>query len=342
MQDKGKAPQFADIYGFQPLMSAFQRARRAKRGKGSEPEFYINLEKNILQLSRELRTRNYRPDPYRYFFLRKPKERIVSEASFRDRIVHHSLVGALEPVFERIFIEHSYACRKGKGTHRAIKMAKKLSRKFKYYLKLDIEKYFDNIRHDILLKLLSNQVNDQGIIWLCNILMREANVPGVPENEQRGLPIGNLTSQFWANVYLDPSDHIIICKHGVGGYLRYMDDMLLFGNSKNELWKAESDIRLYLNNFLNLQVKQNRTVIAPVTEGIPWLGFRVYSGLIRLDRSARKRFARKLASSQKRAGQSMHSDEKEVSRSASLCGHTVHANCRMLRRNIIKHIDIYC
>jgi hypothetical protein len=328
-------PRFLDVYSFPSLLAAFHRARRAKRGKGQEPAFYLDLEGNLLRLSDELRTRAYRPDPYRYFTLRTTKERVVSEASFRDRIVHHSLVAALEPVFEDRFIETSYACRKGKGTDAALARAQEEARRCHYFLKLDVSKYFDSIRHDVLLELLSQEIEDEGILWLCGVLMRQACVPGVDPDEHRGLPIGNLTSQFWANVYLDPVDHLVVGLPGVHAYLRYMDDQLLFGDDKEALWAAEEFIRTYAADRLCLTIKDRATVLAPVSEGMPWLGFRVYPGLVRLAQPSKVRFMRKLQTSVDQAAASVLADEGEVSRSASLCGHVAHANTRSLRRSIL-------
>jgi len=181
------------VYSFSSLLAAFRRARRAKRGKGGEPEFYLHLEENLLQLSEQLRDRTFRPDQYRYFPLRTPKNRVVSEASFRDRIVHHSLVGALEPVCEQRFIDTSYACRKNKGAHLALSDAQAAARRFPYFLKLDFEKYFDSIRHDVLTELLAARIADDGILWLCRVLMEQAQVPGI-DRASTGMPFRRCSS----------------------------------------------------------------------------------------------------------------------------------------------------
>ena len=331
-----KVPTFQDVYSFSSLLAAFRKARRAKRGKGGEPEFYLHLEENLLRLSQQLQERSFRPDPYRYFPLRTPKNRVVSEASFRDRIVHHSLVGVLEPVFEARFIETSYACRKEKGVHLALKDAHKAARRFPYFLKLDFEKYFDSIQHDVLLDLLREQVADLGILWLCELLMLEAQVPGVGTAERRGLPVGNLTSQFWANVYLDPLDHVASGLPGVRGYLRYMDDLLLLSEKKAALWGAFEAVSDFAQQELRLQLKGEATVVAPVTEGIPWLGFRVFPGIVRLKHESKGRFHRKLDASMTAASESLSGEQDEVARAASLCGHVAHGNTRALRRALIR------
>ena len=259
----------------------------------------------------------------------------MSEASFRDRIVHHSLVGALEPIFERRFVGTSYACRKDKGVHLALKDARIGTRRFPFFLKLDFEKYFDSIRHDVLLDLLQQQVADPGVLWLCELLMMEAQVPGVGMDERRGLPIGNLTSQFWANVYLDPLDHVACGLPGVKACLRYMDDLLLLAEDKAALWSALDAISDFAGQKLRLHLKHNATMVAPVTEGIPWLGFRVFPGTVRLKHESKVRFYKKLSASMTGASKSPWDERDEVARAASLCGHVAHANTRSLRRAMI-------
>jgi len=186
---------YDDVHGFSPLLRAFRRARRAKRGKGAEPAFYCDLEAELLELSEALRTYRYCPDPYRYFRLRNTKERLVSEASFRDRVVHHSLVAAQEVLFESRFIDHSYACRKGKGVHAAVRRVHRLAKHNRYALRLDVRKYFDHLDHGVLQSLLARRIDDAGILWLTDTILAHACVPSVPFSERRGIPIGNLTSQ---------------------------------------------------------------------------------------------------------------------------------------------------
>jgi hypothetical protein len=335
-QPEPQTPTYRDVYSFSSLLAAFRRARRAKRGKGGEPEFYLHLEENLLRLSEQLRDRTFRPDPYRYFPLRTPKNRIVSEASFRDRIVHHSLVGALEPVFEQRFIDTSYACRKNKDAHLALRAAQTGARRFRYFLKLDFEKYFDSIRHEILCDLLASHISDNGILWLCELLMKEARVPGVERDERRGLPIGNLTSQFWANVYLDPLDHVICGLPGVGTSLRYMDDLLLLAEDKAVLRCALDVISDFASQRLQLRLKDAATVVAPVTEGIPWLGFRVFPGTVRLNHNTKTRFIRRVSACMSVAAASPWDEEDQVPRAGSVCGHVGHASSRALRQSIMQ------
>jgi len=338
MPKKPLPPTFEYVLRFDALLSAFRRARRAKRGKGGEPAFYRDLESNLLRLSQELRDHTYRPDPYRYFRLWNKKERVVSEASFRDRVVHHSLVAALEPTFEALFIRHSYACRKGKGMHAAMVAARRLAAAFPYFLKLDVRKYFDCVSHDVLLEMLACEVADDGLLWLCRVLLDGADVPNAA-GAPRGLPIGNLTSQFWANVYLNALDHYIRDDLDCGSYLRYMDDLVLFAHRKERLWGWAAAIRTFCRDRLRLELKDEVTVLAPVNEGVPWLGFRVHPGLVRIDAAGRRRFVRKLEASWIRAGEGLLCEEVERDRAASLCGHLHLANGMALRQSVVFRLD---
>jgi RNA-directed DNA polymerase len=325
----------AKIASFQSLLAAFGKARRAKRGKGGEPEFYRDLEANLLRLSADLAAETWRPQPYRFFHIWHGKDRVVSEAAFADRVVHHALVGALEPLFEPGFIDQSYACRTGKGAHAAVDQAHALARSGTYFLKLDIRRYFDHISYAKLLELLAKRVEDPAVLRLCSTIMAGAHLPHLPDSTDRGLPIGNLTSQFWANVYLDPLDHLAEAMLGRGNYLRYMDDMLGFANTKAELWEFLDTAKAVVEGDLHLTLKAQATILGPVTEGIRWLGHRVFPGTIRLDHASRRRFARKLSNSAQRLEADPDQALVESARASSLCAHVGHANSLRLRQAIL-------
>jgi len=333
------SPVYKNVYSFSKLYEAFCKARRAKRGKGGEPAFYRNLEDELSRLSVEIENRTYRPLPYRYFKLKNKKERTVSEAAFRDRVVHHSLVSAIEPVFERDFIAHSYACRKGKGSHKAVFRARKLAGSHRYFLKMDVAAYFDNVDHGILMSLLSERIDDQGILWLCRELLDGSNVPAAKYGEHKGLPIGNLTSQFWANVYLDPIDKLVTSSLGQSTYLRYMDDMLVFDEDKDGLWELSAGVRSFLRDKLALRLKDKATMVAPITEGVPWLGFRVFPGIVLADRCAKRRLSRKLKKSLVNAARDWRREDSAVAVAASLCGHLSQANTLRFRRGVLERLE---
>jgi len=188
---------------FSNLYAAWKKAFKSTK-TAEAYEYSFHLERNLFALQAELGSGSYLPGAYRYFSITDPKKRIISVAPFRDRIVHHALVNILEPIYERSFFCHSYATRKNKGVHKAISQAQVYLRKNCWYLKMDIAKYFDSIDHNILFELLYRKIKDECILSVCRKIMDKGG------DGKRGLPIGNLTSQFWANVYLDRFDHFII------------------------------------------------------------------------------------------------------------------------------------
>jgi RNA-directed DNA polymerase len=280
---------FDQICSFANLHEAY---RKAIRGSGKTEEacrFSFYLEKELLQLKRELECDDYRPAPYRYFQIFDPKERTISVAPFRDRVVHHALVRGIEPIFERTFIFDSYATRKGKGSHAAVKRAQEFLKKYPWYLKLDVEKYFDGIDHEILMELISRKIKDSKVMALARqVIANSDRSRGLLEG--KGLPIGNLTSQFFANVYLDPLDHFIKEKLGIKGYVRYMDDLVIFSESKDDLKRIFQAVKTMLSDGLKLHLKDKATLLNSRMHGLPFLGFRIFPKMIRIRKENIRRF----------------------------------------------------
>lgn len=208
-------------------------------------QYYV--EANLFRLQRELRSHAYRPGTYRPFWITEPKTRMISAAPFRDRVVHHALVNVIEPIFERRFIQHSNACRTGKGTHRALQQFVMWARSSRYVLKVDVHKFFPTLDHAILKARIRRTIKDPNVLWLCDLIIDHSNeqekvvqhFPGdelfTPLAHRRGLPIGNLTSQFFANVCLDALDHVVKERLRVKRYLRHVDDFCCFDNDKKKL-----------------------------------------------------------------------------------------------------------
>ena len=206
------------MISFENLLRAAEKARRGKRFKPGAARFFFRLEPELLRLQEELANLTYRPGPYRTFTIYEGKPRQISAAPFRDRVVHHALTGILEPIFERSFIHDSYACRKGKGTHAAVNRCQHFARRHAYVLKADVRKYFPSIDHAILKELIARRIKDPSVLHLVSTIIDHSNpqpsviawFPGddlfTPIERRRGLPLGNQTSQFFANVYLDPLD----------------------------------------------------------------------------------------------------------------------------------------
>ena len=235
---------------FEHLLRAAETARRGKRFRPTVADFEFNLESELWKLHAELKSRGYRPGAYRSFLILEPKERLISAAPYGDRIVHHALTAALEPIFEPAFVFDSYACRRGKGTHAAVRRCQEFARRYPFVLKADIRKFFPSIDHEILKQRIARKIKDPDVQWLAGRIIDHGSLPDpahdwfptddlfTPSERRRGIPIGNQTSQFFANVYLDPLDHFVKERLRIKGYVRYVDDFLLFADDKRTLARA--------------------------------------------------------------------------------------------------------
>lgn len=271
------------------LLLAYRKAARHKRGKGSSAGFEHQLADHLIDLQRDLMQFTYQPGEYVHFTIHDPKTRRISAAPFRDRVVHHALCNVMEPLFEAQFIPYSYANRVGKGTHAAIDHLQSLSNQYRYVLRADIVKHFPSIDHAILYDILADTLHDADIRWLIHriidsgrdVLRDEYQMVYFPGDDLfavergRGLPIGNLTSQFWSNVYLNPLDWFVMQEMGCTAYLRYVDDIALFSNSKRQLYVWKRALIAFLAT-LRLTIHETQSQVAPCEQGIPWLGFVVY------------------------------------------------------------------
>jgi len=325
---------FKQVCNFQALCNAAHEAAKGKKTKKQTAAFLLDLEPEVLQLETELRDRSYHPGSYYTFIVKEPKERMICATGFRDRVVHHAVCKVLEPIFERSYVFDSYACRKGKGTHTAIKRAQSYMGHFQYYIKLDIRKYFDSVDHGILKILLRRKIKDQDLLWLLDTII-DHPVPWT--NPGKGIPIGNLTSQYFANFYLNQSDHFIKDNLGVKGYVRYMDDMLLFGNDKQSLWEIYGQVEHFLMERLELTVKNGSVVLSPTFEGLSFLGLRVYPRLIRLSRKGWRRFRCNVIQKERLFQRGIISGDELKRSISSVVGHISQANTRNLRASFFEN-----
>lgn len=280
---------------------AYHKAARGKRGRGAAASFELTLADHLIDLQQDLLSGEYRPGAYKHFYIREPKRRKISAAPFRDRVVHHALCNVIEPHFDRCFYPHSYANRREKGTHRAIDTLQTMARRYRYVLRLDIVKHFPSIDHQILAETLFREIGDDRIRKLIQKIIKSGE--GIlddelrdlerVDNRPRGLPIGNLTSQFWSNCYLNPFDWFVARELGCPGYIRYVDDFALFADSKKllHLWKREIVQRLAK---MQLRVHESRAQVYPTGQGIPWLGWIVFPTHRRLKRRNAINFQRRL------------------------------------------------
>jgi len=297
---------YAQLTSWNNLLLAYRRASAGKRGQPTVAAFEYRLEEQLLALQHSLRTRTYRPGSYTHFFIHEPKRRLISAAPFRDRVVHHALCNLIEPIFERTFIADSYANRLGKGTHRALNRAQEFARCYPYVLQCDLRQFFPSIDHAILRTTLARKLADTDVLWLIDRILESSRgvlnevydmvyFPGddlFAALRPRGLPIGNLTSQFWANVYLTPFDHFVQRTLRCQGYVRYVDDMLLFAADKATLWQWKTAVQ---ERFATLRLTIHpHAHPRPVDEGIPFLGFTVFPQRRRLKRRKGIAFQRRL------------------------------------------------
>lgn len=317
---------FDDISSFSQLRRAAYKAKKNARVTHALASYWVELESNLLSLQIQLQACSYRPSPYTTFMIAEPKPRRIQAAPFVDRIVHHSLCHSLAPHLERSYLAHSFACQKGKGNHKAVLQAKKFARKFQegYCLKIDIRHCFETVNHEILMRKLSKRIRCKKSLRLCEQIISHGGVEG------KGLPIGNLSSQHFANFYLDSLDHFCVEKLNIKGFIRYMDDILLFSHRKDHLVKVLGELTIILPMMLDQDLKHSATRLVPVSLGIPFLGFRIFPSFTRFEQSRKRRFIRKWKQLDKAA------EETQQRGFHSLIAWSEQANTRQFRRNLLQ------
>lgn len=267
-------------------------ASRGRRYKDAAADFNFFLEQEIDCLEKELSTKTYCHGKYRTFTIYEPKERKIAAAPFRDRVIHHAVHGVLEPLIDGGFIYDSYACRKGKGTHKAVGRAQSFLKLNKFCFHGDIRKYFPSIDHKILKELVAKKVEDKSLLWLMGEIVDSAKQ--ITGGRNKGLPLGNLTSQFFANLYLNELDWLVKCELRCAYYARYMDDFLVFNDSKTELQEIKNKIRIFLEKILSLDLHEGKSQIYKTSSGVRFLGFRMFKNYRKLASNNVRNFKRRL------------------------------------------------
>lgn len=279
---------YEKIISIEHLFQSWDEFKKEKRGRSDVQKFEKDLEDNLFKLYEELKDKTYKHAPYSAFNIYDPKFRHIHKAIVRDRIVHHAVVSVIEPIFDNTFIYDSYSCRKNKGTHKAVKrlayFVRKVSKNYSgkcFALKLDIKKFFASVDQLILLNLIKKKIEDQDLIWLIENIL-------VSFQKGTGIPIGNLTSQIFANIYLNELDQFIKHELKVKFYIRYCDDFVILDRNKEYLESLILDIEKFLKENLKLSLHEQKIIIRKYNQGVDFLGYIVLPHYI-LPRTKTKR-----------------------------------------------------
>jgi retron-type reverse transcriptase len=339
-----------EVVGFSNLLEAHRLARRGKRSRGEVARFERELEKELLGLQRELVEGSYRHGPYRLRTIQEPKSRVIASSPYRDRVVHHALCRVIEPVLTRGFIHDTYACLPGRGTHRCLDRYRYYSRRYPFVLTCDVRHFFPSIEHGTLLELIARRIKDRRVLGLCEEIIGSfesgdpvAYAPGDDLwstcERRAGLPIGNLTSQLFANVMLDPLDHFIKEELRLGGYVRYCDDFCCFGPDKEELWEAREAVRQKLHG-LRLRIHERKSVVRRTSEAVRFLGFELRSdGRTRVAGAGLRRFRRRLRRQRAAVAAGRLSPERLAAGVAGYLAHVGYARSRWLEASIREQVE---
>lgn len=300
------------IVDWNNLLLAVSRALRGKRYRRDALRFVSRLEENLSSLMMGLVNNQLALGEFRQFVVHDPKERVITAPSFRERVLHHAIMNICEPVFERGLIADTYACRYGKGREAAVIRAREFARRYPYFLTMDIRKYFDSIPHGKLMSRLSRQFKEPPLLELFDRILSIYR-----GREGRGVPIGSLTSQHFANFYLSALDRFIKESLRESGYVRYMDDMAIWGESTGHLKDVLGACRDFLREHLDLELKPT-AAINRTCHGMDFLGARVFPTHVTLNRRSRVRFRRKLFDLESRAAAGQLSDTELQQRATAL------------------------
>ncbi len=287
-----RSPSYDEMVSAENLFAAWNKFVKGKRNRLDVLGYEQYLEDRMFDLHDRLALGVWEHGPYETFTVCDPKPRVIHKASVEDRIVHHALVQVIEPVFDRSFIFDSWSCREKKGTHAAVARLQSQLRKLKqqtrgpiWILKVDIRRYFASVDQDVLLALIGRRIRDSRLMGL---------VRGIVHSHKPGLPLGNLTSQLFANVYLDPLDHFVKEQLRSSVYLRYCDDFILASTSRDVLVRRLSSISRYLQESLHLGLHPNKIVLKPWHQGIDWLGAVVYPDRVMMRATTKQRMRKNL------------------------------------------------
>ena len=327
---------FESVVDYENLRLATSRALRGKRDRPDARRFVANLDANLLKMRRQLLSGTICLGRFRQFVIHDPKRRIITAPCFRERVLHHGLMNVCEPVFERWLIDDTFACRCGQGRDAAVQRAGKFARRYTFFLKLDIRTYFDSVAHDVLLGRLEMLFKDRRMLQIFSRIIHAFR-----GQVGRGLPIGSLTSQHFANFYLGWFDREVKEQWRIPAYVRYMDDMMLWSDSKIELRCAQKRVVEFLGDKLRLEAK-NPMYLNRCRHGVNFLGCRIRSDGVTLSHRSRTRFARKLRNLERQYQNGRVNEQALQQRGTALVAFTRAAGVDSLhfRQNVLNQLTV--
>ncbi len=321
-----------DVADYGNLSIAFWRAARGLRHRSDVVEFARDLDGVLARLGHDILVGEVAVGNFRRFVIRDPKVRVIHAPAFAERVLHHALIRQLEPSFERALVADTFACRVGKGSLAAVRRAQQHMRRFAWYVKIDVRRYFDSIDHAVLRRLVGRRIKGEAVLALCERIVGSYHTsPG------RGLPIGALTSQHFANLYLGELDRFLATTLAVQGMVRYMDDVTWWCPDRDSAQAGLRRARAFLGDTLGLEVKAS-VQVQPSARGLSLCGFRVRQGSLLLSRRRRRRYAqarRRWESAWSRG----HIDSDALQRGVNAAlAITAHADARSWRREQLARV----
>jgi retron-type reverse transcriptase len=323
---------FHNIASIPNLLKAWKEFKKGKRNKKGVGEFELRLEENIFKLHEDLISKKYRHDDYADFYISDPKRRHIHKASVRDRVVNQAIFQILYPIFDRHFIYDSYSSRKSRGTHlgveRTYTACRKVSKNWKvktYVLKCDVRKFFDSIDHSILRNLIMKKVRCVETMQLVDLLFKSFE-----KEKGKGLPLGNVTSQLFSNIYLNELDQFVKHEFKMKYYFRYCDDFVIIHGNRDFLFEIMEKIRNFLHENLLLDLHPKKVEIRPLRRGIDFLGYVILSHMIVLRTRTKKRIIKKINMMRKKVEAGLVSKEKFKSVLTSYLGVISHCRSRKI------------
>jgi retron-type reverse transcriptase len=317
---------FGRVCELENLYKAYLKARKGKNDMAEVIRFTYYLEHELIKLHEQLIDGTYNMGRYRNFKVHEPKERLISALPFRDRVVHHAIHSVIEPIFDKIFIYDSYACRTGKGTHNGMERLRIFmgKRKNRYALKCDISKYFQSVDHSALKSMIRRKISDDNLLELLDRI-----IDSVP----KGIPIGNLTSQLFANVCLNDLDYFVKHELRMKCYVRYMDDFIILHESKQELHIIKMKIKSHLHE-IGLELHRKKAIVFPATLGVDFLGYRIFADYRLARKSTLKRFLRRVKTKIRKYGCEKIEFEKLMESFNSWNAYMDHADTHNLKMSL--------